>query len=74
LLNQLINSGYQISLPGKGDFYIAGEDLVIEVGGKNKQRNQIKEVPNALIAADDAEYGFGKKFPSGSLVFCFFFI
>jgi uncharacterized protein len=36
---------------------------VIEVGGKNKDASQIKNLENHLIAADDIEHGFGKKIP-----------
>ncbi len=61
-LNQLRNAGYKVSLPSKGDFLIE-EKLVVEVGGKNKEGKQIRDIPNAFIAADDIETGFRNKIP-----------
>jgi predicted AAA+ superfamily ATPase len=61
LLNQLKNLRKEVRLPKVGDFLV--EDLVIEVGGKNKDASQVKHVENYLIAADDIEHGFGKKVP-----------
>jgi predicted AAA+ superfamily ATPase len=63
LLNQLTNAGYKVALPPRGDFYVSGEDLTIEVGGQNKDAAQIKNVPNSVIAADDIETGFARKIP-----------
>lgn len=45
----------------KGDF-MAGK-YIFEIGGKDKSFNQIKKSENAFIAADDIEYGYGKKIP-----------
>lgn len=61
-LNQLRNAGYKASLPPKGDFLIEGS-LVAEVGGKNKEGKQIRDVPNAFIAADDIETGLRQTVP-----------
>lgn len=61
LLNQLKNLKKEIRLPYSGDFLV--DDLVIEVGGKNKDASQIKHLENYLIAADEIEHGFGKKIP-----------
>lgn len=61
LLNQLKNINKEVRLPKSGDFLI--EDLVIEVGGKNKDANQVKHLKNHMIAADEIEYGFGNKIP-----------
>ncbi|MDD2904796.1 MAG: AAA family ATPase [Sulfurimonas sp.] len=46
----------------KGDFYLE-EKYTFEVGGKNKDFKQIKDIPNSYIAADDIEFGFGNKIP-----------
>lgn len=46
----------------KGDFLIGGE-YIFEIGGKSKGYKQIKDIPNAYIAADDIEVGFGNKVP-----------
>ena len=32
-------------------------------GGKGKNYNQIKDIKDSYIAADDIEYGFGNKIP-----------
>ncbi|WP_111670115.1 ATP-binding protein [Algoriphagus litoralis] len=61
LLNQLKNLKKEVRLPNSGDFLV--DDLVIEVGGKNKDTSQIKHLENYLIAADNMEHGFGKKVP-----------
>jgi predicted AAA+ superfamily ATPase len=45
-----------------GDFLVK-ERYVFEVGGKNKSFNQIKDVPDSYIAADDIEIGYGNKIP-----------
>ena len=61
VLNQLINSGMEVSLPDKGDFYV--DEMIIEVGGKNKIAEQVKHLPKYRILADDIEVGFGNKIP-----------
>jgi len=45
-----------------GDFKI-NNNYVFEVGGKNKTNQQIKDIQNSYIAADDIEYGTGNKIP-----------
>ncbi|MBN3583251.1 ATP-binding protein [Algoriphagus aestuarii] len=61
LLNQLKNIQKEVRLPKSGDFQV--DDLVIEVGGKNKDASQINHLGNYLIAADEIEHGFGNKVP-----------
>ena len=46
----------------KGDFLI-DEKYTIEIGGKNKGFKQIKDIPDAYIAADDIESGYANKIP-----------
>jgi len=46
----------------KGDFLI-DDRYTIEVGGKNKDFKQIKDIPNSFLALDDIEIGFGAKIP-----------
>ena len=53
---------HDVSIPGKGDFMI-DEKWVFEIGGKNKSFEQIKDLPDSLIAADEIEVGFGRKIP-----------
>jgi len=45
-----------------GDFKI-NRELTFEIGGKHKSKDQIKELQNAFIAADDIEIGFQEKIP-----------
>lgn len=59
--NQL-SANHSISIPAKGDFLIDGKFL-FEVGGKNKTFEQIADVENSFIAADDIETGFRNKIP-----------
>jgi hypothetical protein len=61
LLNQLKNLKKEIRLPKSGDFLV--DDIVIKVGSKNKDASQVNHLENYLIAADEIEYGFGKKVP-----------
>lgn len=46
----------------RGDFLI-DEKYTVEIGGKNKSFEQIKNIPNSFVAADDIEIGFGNKIP-----------
>jgi hypothetical protein len=46
----------------KGDFLVDGKYL-FEIGGKSKGFNQIKELPDSYVVADDIEVGFGNKIP-----------
>lgn len=46
----------------RGDF-IVDEKYTIEIGGKNKTEEQIKNIQNAYIVADDVEYGHHNKIP-----------
>jgi hypothetical protein len=46
----------------KGDFLI-DEKYTVEIGGKNKSFDQIKEISNSFVIADDIEVGFGNKIP-----------
>ena len=54
--------GHQLSYPEKGDFLVDGTHL-FEVGGPNKGFNQIKDLPDSYVAADNMEIGFGNKIP-----------
>jgi predicted AAA+ superfamily ATPase len=58
----MLNQRYEIMHTKIGDFTI-DEKYIIEVGGKNKSFNQIKDIPNSFVVADDIEIGFGDKIP-----------
>jgi predicted AAA+ superfamily ATPase len=61
-LNQLKNSGINLTLPYEGDFLI-DDKYLFEIGGKNKTNHQIKNQSNAFIASDNIEYGVYNKIP-----------
>lgn len=46
----------------KGDF-IVDDKYTFEIGGKNKSFEQIKDLPNSFVVADDIEVGFKNKIP-----------
>jgi predicted AAA+ superfamily ATPase len=58
----MLNQRYEIMHTKIGDFMI-DEKYIFEVGGKNKSFNQIKDIPNSFVVADDIEIGFGGKIP-----------
>jgi len=58
----MLHSHHRITYVQKGDFLV-DERYTFEIGGKNKGFEQIKEIPDAYIAADGIEVGFGKKIP-----------
>ena len=53
---------YTLSYPKSGDFLV-NEKYTFEVGGRNKNTLQIKDINNAYIAADDLEIGALNKIP-----------
>ena len=59
-VNQLYQ--YSIYYSKKGDFWVDNR-YTFEVGGKNKDFKQIKDIPNSFLALDDIEIGFEAKIP-----------
>ncbi len=53
---------FDIHYSKAGDFLV-DERYTFEIGGKNKSFNQIKDLPDSYIVADDIEIGFGNKIP-----------
>jgi len=45
-----------------GDFLV-DEKYIIEIGGAKKSFNQIKDINDSFVVADDIEVGFGSKIP-----------
>ncbi|MBR1574197.1 MAG: ATP-binding protein [Bacteroidales bacterium] len=45
-----------------GDFLVDGK-YTVEVGGKDKSFNQIADIPDSYVFADEMEYPVGKKLP-----------
>ncbi|MDH5399139.1 MAG: AAA family ATPase [Cyclobacteriaceae bacterium] len=60
--NQLAAAGHRIVLPEKGDFLV-DDSFLFEIGGKNKSGQQLVDVANSFIAADEIEAGFRNKVP-----------
>lgn len=57
-----IKIGHNIKYAQKGDF-IVDDKYTFEIGGKNKGFEQVKNIENSFVVADDIEVGFGNKIP-----------
>ena len=53
---------HAVSYVKDGDLMVDGR-YVFEVGGARKGFEQIKDMPDSFIAADDIEFGMGNKIP-----------
>jgi predicted AAA+ superfamily ATPase len=60
-INQ-VGSQEKIRLHDKADFLV-NDRILIEVGGRGKTNQQIKDQTEAFLAVDHIEMGFGKKVP-----------
>lgn len=58
----MLSLDHRLLYPKKGDFFV-DEKYTFEIGGKNKGFDQIKDVPDSFVAADDIESGYGNKIP-----------
>jgi predicted AAA+ superfamily ATPase len=58
----ITSKDYEVTYPKKGDFLVDGHYL-IEVGGKNKGFEQIKDIENSFVVSDDLEVGYKHKIP-----------
>jgi len=52
----------EVTSANRADFTVDNK-YIFEVGGKNKGYEQIADLPNAYLALDNLEYGFGNKIP-----------
>lgn len=59
--NQL-KERYDVLYPSFGDFLV-DDKYIFEIGGKNKTFEQIKDIENNFIVADDIEIGSNNKIP-----------
>lgn len=59
--NQLSHK-HKISYATQGDFLV-DRSTVFEIGGKNKNTKQLKNLVNAFVAADNLEFGFNNTIP-----------
>ena len=53
---------HKITYFEQGDFLV-DDTFIFEIGGKSKNYQQIKNLINSFIAADDLEIGYGNKIP-----------
>jgi len=53
---------HKITLPPKGDFLV-DEQYLFDVGGKNKNMQQIQQQSNAYLAKDNIEIGVLNSIP-----------
>lgn len=57
-----VASHYPLHISKQGDFVVS-KKYTIEVGGKDKGFDQVKETPNSYVVADDISIGSGNKIP-----------
>lgn len=60
-VNQL-SVDHSVKYPKQGDFMI-DDKYIFEIGGKNKDQSQIKDIENAFLALDDLESGSLNRIP-----------
>jgi uncharacterized protein len=60
-VNQLKES-HTVELLSQTDFLV-DHKFSFEIGGKSKDKSQIRNIKNAFVAADNIEYGFENKIP-----------
>lgn len=60
--SSMMAQGHEIAYPREGDLMVDGRYL-FEIGGAKKKFDQIKDIPDSFVAADDIEFGFGNKIP-----------
>ena len=67
--NQL-SHGHEVLFSEQSDFLV-DKKYTFEVGGKNKKRKQIKNVPDSYILADNIEFGTERRIPIWLLGFLY---
>jgi len=58
----MLSQNHTVLYPKMGDFMV-DEKYTFEIGGKNKSFEQIKNIENSFVVADDIEIGFKNKIP-----------
>lgn len=53
---------HAVTYSPKVDFILDGT-YSFEIGGKNKTKEQLREVPNGYLALDNIEVGYGNQIP-----------
>jgi len=58
----MAETSHKVSSPARGDFLVDGR-YTFEIGGKNKDFSQIKDIKNSFLGVDNTEIGVGNKIP-----------
>jgi predicted AAA+ superfamily ATPase len=58
----MVETSHKVSSPTQGDFLVDGK-YTFEIGGKNKDFSQIKDIKNSFLGVDNTEIGIGNKIP-----------
>lgn len=58
----MLSVGHETAYPKDGDLIVDGRYL-FEIGGARKGFEQIRDIPDSFVAADDIVYGVGNKIP-----------
>ena len=58
----MAETSHKVSSPAQGDFLVNGR-YTFEIGGKNKDFSQIKDIKNSFLGVDNTEIGVGNKIP-----------
>lgn len=58
----MMGQSHKVAYPKNGDLIVDSRYL-FEVGGSRKGFNQIKDIPDSFVVADDIEVGIGNKIP-----------
>lgn len=58
----MLSHDHKVTIPQNGDFLI-DNNIVFEIGGKNKGWEQVKTEKNAYLVLDEIEKGIAKKIP-----------
>lgn len=62
--NQLVSAGHKVEYDGlKGGDFRIDNNVIIEVGGKDKGFKQFADEENAYVAADDIDSATAHKIP-----------
>lgn len=58
----IVETSHKVSSPAQGDFLVDGK-YTFEIGGKNKDFSQIKDIKNSFLGIDNTEIGVKNKIP-----------
>lgn len=58
----MVSQDHEVAYPKEGDLLVDNRYL-FEIGGAKKGFDQIRDMPDSFVAADDIQIGFGNKIP-----------